>query len=1190
MTAASGGENATASVLRKDVSLHAFLTKLIWLCIAPLVLLACYLAIDHVRQLQNERNQFAVALTNNLAAAIDRDLNSRIGALNILAQSPLLDEASQHGVWYREAQAFRHSFDGHVVLADRELRMLLNTRLPFGSALPPLPRPQGNAAVPTAFATGKPAVGDSFLGPIAKETLIAVAVPAVRSGAIPYVVLATFEARQFQRQLDLIGLPTGWSISLLDGNGQPIARRTPDGTPLESDTAPERHVVVQSAVAPWSVVLDIPANLYRAPLVTAGLTLAIAIVCATMVGVFGGEVAKRRLGQHLRELTDPSFKNNTATGIVEISAVRQLLDAAAAKRDATQLTLHESEQRFRRLFDEAPIALALIRHNGVVLQVNRRFVQSFGYNRDDTPTLSQWRERAYPNPAYRSWVFEKWNAAVAKSILTAQDIEPLELQITCSDASERTNVVSGITVGDNILITYFDVTERNRAERALLATQTDALEAQRAARLAALNLMEDALAARSLAEAANASLSELSLAVEQSSAGIVITSLRDDIDYVNEAFLRNTGYTRDEVIGKNAQFLRSSGAQSEAYDTMWIALTSGATWRGELDVRRKDGSEYSEAVTISPLRKSDGTVAKYVAVRHDITERKRLDAELERYRDDLEDQVRNRTFALEASQKQAMAASQAKSAFLANMSHEIRTPMNAILGLVYLLRQNKPTVEQSERLVKIDDAARHLLSIINDILDLSKIEAGQLALEDVDFSLESLLQNVESMTINQAHAKGLKFETDIDAPLWLRGDPMRLRQAILNYAGNAVKFTADGAVRLYVRLLKETERGLLIRFEVSDTGIGIAHENLGELFKSFAQADVSTTRTYGGTGLGLVITRHLATMMGGEAGVKSVFGTGSTFWFTAWLSRAQDVTSGRPVAATALVNAESVLLNDYAGAKILLVEDDPINTEVALELLTSVGLVVDTAKNGAIAVQRVGIDTYDLVLMDVQMPEMDGLQATRIIRTVPANRSLPILAMTANAFDSNRQECLDAGMNEFVGKPVIPQALYSALVQWLPRRKGVGSSHNTDRVADLSTAELSASKVPPTPQLKRQRPDNRIADVLGLNTAPGLTNVAGSAEKNAKLLRSFAEVHENDMARIRELLAQENRPGAQVVAQTLAGVAAAVGAEIVSKLAMQVSDALRCSETAGRHETTVDACDRQLRLLIADIYKTTRPL
>ena len=531
MTTASGGENATASVQRKEVSLHAFLTKLIWLCTAPLVLLACYLAIDHVRQLQNERNQSAAALSTNLATAIDRDLNSRIGALNILAQSPLLDEPSQHVVLYREAQAFRHSFGGHVVLADRNLRMLLNTRLPFGSALPPLPRPKGNAAVPTAFATGKPAVGDSFLGPIAKETLIAVAVPAVRSGAIPYVVLATFEARQFQLQLDLIDLPTGWSLALLDGNGQPIARRTPSGKSLENDQETGRHVVVKSAVAPWFVVLDIPANLYRAPLVTAGVTLAIVILCATIVGVFGGELATLRLGQHLRELTDPSFKNKMTTGIAEISAVRQLLDAATAKRDATQLTLHESEQRFRRLFDEAPLALALIGHAGVVLQVNRRFVQNFGYTRDDTPTLSQWRERAYPNPAYRSWVFEKWNAAVAKSILTSQDIEPLELQMTCSDASERTNVVSGIAIGDTILITFFDVTERKRAERALLESQVDALEAQRAARLAALNLMEDALAARSLVEAANASLSELSLAVEQSSASIVITSLRDDIDY-----------------------------------------------------------------------------------------------------------------------------------------------------------------------------------------------------------------------------------------------------------------------------------------------------------------------------------------------------------------------------------------------------------------------------------------------------------------------------------------------------------------------------------------------------------------------------------------------------------------------------------------------------------------------------------
>ena len=557
-------------------------------------------------------------------------------------------------------------------------------------------------------------------------------------------------------------------------------------------------------------------------------------------------------------------------------------------------------------------------------------------------------------------------------------------------------------------------------------------------------------------------IAKLSIVASSTDNMVVITNAAGEIEWANQALLSISEYSLDELLGhKPGSVLQGPETDPEAVARVREAVHNGHSVRETLLNYSKSGKSYWISMTITPILNKSGVVERFIAVQSDVTALKGREQAILQQKSELEEHVRSRTAELAKAKEVAESAALARSTFIAHMSHEIRTPLNAIIGLSWLCLQADIGEKPREFVQKTAMAAQNLMRLVNQILDVSKIESGGLQLEAADFSLESVLVNVDTIIGELARSKGLTFRITrtTQLPQRLNGDALRLEQILINLASNGVKFTMSGTVDVYVALKQSDGPGVELDFSVKDTGIGMTDVQIARLFRPFTQADNSTTRKYGGSGLGLTISKRLVQMMGGDLTVDSVPGQGSTFQFSVHLAMVKELganTRGRALSTDTPFKRD--FESAFRGSRILVAEDNEFNQQVVRELLELVGATVVIASDGNEALQRISAEShFDQEVMEVHMPLMDGYEVTRQIRSHPACSDLPVIAMTANADTEERGRCLLAGMNDFLTKPVAPELLYRTLHSWLAYR-GLNSS--------ASQPELPAASehAPPHPE------------------------------------------------------------------------------------------------------------------------------
>ncbi len=596
---------------------------------------------------------------------------------------------------------------------------------------------------------------------------------------------------------------------------------------------------------------------------------------------------------------------------------------------------------------------------------------------------------------------------------------------------------------------------------------------------------------------------------------------------VNQAACDLLGYTREEILKLDISEIFQPGNMA-----------------GET-AKQEEGRVKSVNYTMRRFRRKDGS---YIPV--ELSSRMLPDGRLQAFARDITPWL-ERESALQEANIKAEAASRAKSEFLANMSHEIRTPMNSVIGMARLALSREADVRQIGYLEKILMSGEHLLDIIDDILDFSKIEAGKMQIERTNFDLHSVMDNLASLMADKAAAKGLQFTMELDPalPAQIQGDPLRIRQVLLNFADNAIKFTSRGEVKVCARKDREAEGTCTVLFEVSDTGIGITPEQMAMLYQPFQQTDGSVTRKYGGTGLGLSISKRLVELMGGEIGVESEPAHGSKFWFRVKLDEGCKVEASAVEFGADRRDVQAAISN----ARILLAENNVFNQQVAREFLEVAGCIVQVANNGVEVLDWLQKEHFDCILMDVQMPLMDGLEATRRIRASQSFAPIPIIAVTANALEEERQRCMDAGMNDFITKPLMPETLYAVLARWLPRQAFAYSSPERRMSAAGATAQSAALDV------------SVLADLVG-----------GSRERMRQMAQKFMDCTREDMGKVAEALEKHDFQHLREMAHHIKSPAAMVGARSFAELCRKLE------ANQGDHQQAHEVVDR-MQALLAEI-------
>lgn len=638
---------------------------------------------------------------------------------------------------------------------------------------------------------------------------------------------------------------------------------------------------------------------------------------------------------------------------------------------------------------------------------------------------------------------------------------------------------------------------------------------------------------------------------ENLSAGVFRASGAESLRFlkVNPAFVKITGAGSTEELMKSslADFYADPDEKKRVMENM---MEQGFAQNVACRLKRVDGTIIWVSLTAKATLDPDGSLKWLDGIVEDITGGKEAEEELDRYREHLEDLVEKRTQDLRLAKQEADSANRAKGDFLAHVSHEIRTPMNAIIGMSQLAMQTEPTPKQRDYLSKIETSARSLLGIINDILDFSKIEAGKLEMEQIDFMPGEVLDRVSGLVTLRAEEKGLKvlFSVESSVPRYLVGDPLRLGQVLMNLMSNAVKFTEKGEITVTVDR-KDTPGSrpgdaVRLKLSVRDTGIGLSAEEQERIFKPFSQADGSTTRKYGGTGLGLAICRRLVEMMDGTIWVESEPGKGSTFIFTAAFGLSEKHRNPVPLSGKQVNPPTSCSLPaEIRGARVLLVEDNAINRQVATEILEAYGIRVSSAANGREGVEAALSGAYDLVFMDIQMPEMDGLEATRIIRSSSGLKDLPIVAMTAHAMAGDMEKSLDAGMNGHITKPIDPNEVHAALLRFISPgiRKAPGMNPEREDAA---------------------RPAG-FPDLPGIDVSDGLKRVAGNKRVYVKILEEFLSAYCDAASSLRSDMDAGRLDEAAKVVHTIKGVAGNIGARDLFKTASDLESAINKGDIEG---------------------------